>query len=196
MMQLPTDDDVTRMKNAERLALDKVNNGMREFEIFMSTMSAEARATMDPEHPEVIRYVEMRDKVSSLRVHYETLRSERASAEPMLRYQAFMQRQRDGTRMNLVQARYRMAEINYLNALMGEYEAMSVMMIQGPQVLEQYDKAAALVDQWHEEFENARAAFALTPDGLLNPMSMNGMNDSVIDPQKTLNDYKASDSEE
>lgn len=179
------------MKNAERLALDKAKNAMQEFEVYVSTMSSEARATMDPENDEVIQYVKFRDKCSSLRVHYETIRSERASAEPMLRYQEFMQRQRDGTDMNLVQARYRMAEINYLNALMGEYEAMSVMMIQGPQALEQYDQTKALVEKWREEFENARKAYSESPDGMLNPMSMNGMEDMVLNPQPKLSDFAA-----
>lgn len=183
------------MKNAERLALDKAKNAMQEFEIYVSTMSMEARASMDPENEEVIRYVQMRDKTSALRVGYETIRSERASAEPMLRYTAYMQRQRDGVDMNLVQARYRMAEINYLNALMGEYEAMSVMMIQGPQALEQYDQAMALVTKWREEYKNAQTAFAASPDGMLNPMSMNGADDIVIDQQPKLSDYTGDEEE-
>jgi hypothetical protein len=187
-MKLPNEEDVIRMKNAEKVALDKAQNAMREFEVYVSTMSMEARANMDPENDEVIRYVEMRDKTSSLRVNYETLRSERASAEPMLRYQDFMKRQRDGNDMNLVQARYRMAEINYLNALMGEYEAMSVMMIQGPQALEQYDQAKGLVTKWREEFNNAQEAYAASPDGMLNPMSMNGAEDMIIDPGQSSDD--------
>lgn len=196
-MKLPNADDIARMKIAEKQALDAAQLMMREFENYVSTMSAESRASMNPENEEVIRYVEMRDKASAARVHYETLRSERASAEPMVRYQEFMQRQRDGVDMNLVQARYRMAEINYLNALMGEYEAMSIMMIQGPQALEQYDQCKAMVEKWRDEFNSAQSAFANAPDGMLNPMSMNGRDDMVLDSQSSLLDFSdPSDSDE
>jgi len=195
-MNLPTKEDVTRMMNAERQALDAAKSAMMEFENYVSTMSPEARAEMNPENEEVIRYVEMRDRASAARVHFETLRSERASAEPMLRYQEFMQRQKDAIDIPLVQARFRMAEINYLNALMGEYEAMSVMMVQGPQALEQYDQASQAVEKWRAEYQSAREAFSKSPEGMLNPMSMSAMDmvleresEALDEKQKTLKDF-------
>lgn len=197
-MNLPTEEDIARLQTAENEALKAAQDEMQSFQRFMDTMSPEARASMDPSNPEVQAYVEARDKASAARVRYETIRSERASAEPMIRYQLFMQNQRDGVELiSLIQARAEMSKMNYMNALLGEYEAMSMLMLQGPEVLEQYDKAREQVIKWRGEYEQAQKILKDQPDGLLNPMAMHPF--TPMSPKPTLEDFhpeKPEDEEE
>lgn len=192
MTQLPTTEDIEQMKQVEAEALQNAQAIMNEFQTMVSGMSPEARAEMDPSNPEVIRYVEERDRASAARVLYEQLRSERASAEPMLRYQEFMDLQKSDTLpVGLIESRYHMAKMNYMNSLLGEYEALSVMMVQGPEVLEQYDQAQAARIKWAGEYESAKRSFELQPTGILNPMSMQPFEPMAVTP--TLDDYSEGD---
>ena len=127
--RLPTAEDVLRLKQEEANALQATQTEMAAFQTFLEQMPEQSRALMDPEDPNVIAMVTARDKASASRVAYETVRSERASAEPMVRYQMFMKRQQDGDEpIPLIEARMHMARMNYMNAILGEYECLSVMM--------------------------------------------------------------------
>ena len=188
MTQLPTLEDIEQMKAREAEALANAQAIMGEFQNFVSGMTQEARDGMDPNNAEVIHYVQERDRASSARVLYETLRSERASAEPLLRYQEFMDLQKSADLpIGLVEARMRMAKMNFMNALLGEYEALSVMMVQGPEMLEQYDQAKEARVKWAGEYESAKRSFELQPTAILNPMSMQPFEPMAIKP--TLDDY-------
>ena len=190
--RIPTQEDLDRLKNEERIALTEAKAAMESLQRYLEGMSDQARADMDPDNEEVIGYVENRDLASAARVRYETIRSERASAEPMIRYQAFMERQRDGSEpIGLVEARLHMSKMNYMNAVLGEYEALSVLMVQGPEVLDQYDQAKAAADKWRAEYLAAIKAFESQPDGILNPMSMTPFAPQANVPkeQATIKDY-------
>ena len=188
--RLPTAEDVLRLKQEEANALQATQTEMAAFQTFLEQMPEQSRALMDPEDPNVIAMVTARDKASASRVAYETVRSERASAEPMVRYQMFMKRQQDGDEpIPLIEARMHMARMNYMNAILGEYACLSVMMVQGPEVLEQYDEAKAAADKWRGEYEAAMRSFEAQPNGVLNPMSMKPFEPIPEPPQPTMDDY-------
>ncbi len=193
--RLPTPDDVARLKEEEAQALANAQAEMRAFQTYMESMDEQVRMIMDPSDPAVIEMVAARDRASAARVRYETIRSERASAEPMVRYQAFMERQQEGdSPVSLIEARMHMAKMNYMNAILGEYEALSVMMVQGPELLEQYDEAHAQAIKWGAEYEAAKRSFEAQPNGILNPMSMKPFEPVPIQQQKTLDEYIETDS--
>ncbi len=172
-MTMPTEEDVNKLKNEEADAFAKAQEAHNAFNEFLMQMDPTVRETLPAGHPEVIQYVEMRDKASAARVLYEQIRSSRASAEPYLRFQANMSRQASGSELvPLPEARMNMAKINYQNALMGEFEALSVLMVQGPEVLEQYDAALENLNKWREEYKNAKAAFEANPVAVMSPLSM------------------------
>lgn len=192
--RLPTNEDVARLKEEEAEALATAQAEMRAFQTYMEGMDEQVRLVMDPADPAVIEMVAARDRASAARVRYETIRSERASAEPMVRYQEFMERQKSGeSAISLVEARMRMARMNYMNAILGEYEALSVMMVQGPEMLEQYDEARAQALKWEAEYEAAKRSFELQPDGILNPMSMKPFEPVPDQTQMTLDNYQDDD---
>jgi len=188
--RLPTADDVLRLKNEEANAYQVAQQAMAAFQTFLEQMPEDVRATMDPEDEHVIAMVAERDKASAARVAYETVRSERASAEPMVKYQEFMEKQQEGKEpISLIEARMSMAKMNYMNAILGEYESLSVMMVQGPEMLEQYEAAKAEADKWRAEYEAALRSFEAQPDGVLNPMSMKPFEPVPDPPQPTIDDY-------
>lgn len=179
------------MKPLEQAALQEAQAAMNELSTYIAGMEPTIRETLPAGDPAVVEFIRLRDAGSAARVKYETIRSERASAEPFIRFQESMERQKDEL-ISLPEARMRMAEVNYLNALMGEHEALSMLMVQGPQVLEQYDAALANLNQWRQEYTDAKESHSKAPNAIVSPMSMQ----HEAPPQPTLDDFVGGDDSE